>query len=309
MTLQQLKYFIKIAECGSISEAASQLFMSQPSLSYSLKQLEDEFGANFFNRSTRMITLTPKGEEFLAYARDIVDRQYRLYERFKEEVPAKRQLSVSTHHYAFAVTAFANVIKGLSAEQYDLTLRESGTYEILEDIATLKSEIGIIFLSEFNRKPLERYINDFNLSYHPIFKAPAHVFISKRHPMSGESSLTLEDLKDFPFLAFEQGRYNAFYFSEEILSEVPKRKVIYVRDRATLFNLLEMLDGYTFSTGILNNDLNGEDIVAIPLKPGQDMEIGYLSNKKASLSFEAQDYVKELKRLIALYGYKLIKEQ
>ncbi|MCD8205244.1 MAG: LysR family transcriptional regulator [Clostridia bacterium] len=307
MTLQQLKYFVKIAECGSITEAAQELFIAQPSLSSSVKMLEQEFDIMLFTRSARGIALTPEGYEFLAYARDILEKEDTLNEHFLAGHVHKRQLAVSTHHYAFSVTAFANVIKHLGeSDEYSLSLRESRTYEILDDVALYRSEVGILFISDFNRKPLKRYLNDMHLAYHPIFNTQAHVFLSKKHPLAGRAKLTLDELSDYPYLCFEQGAYNAFYFSEEVLSEVARTKVIHVTDRATIFNLMEQINGYTVSTGILHNDLNVEDIVSIPIKPAQNIQIGWISNKKAVLSSMARDFVDELCYIINGYGYKIL---
>ncbi|MCD8201244.1 MAG: LysR family transcriptional regulator [Clostridia bacterium] len=307
MTLQQLKYFVKIAECGSITEAAQELFIAQPSLSSSVKMLEAEYGLSLFNRSARGIALTPEGSEFLAYARDILEKEDSLNEHFLEGRVHKRQLAVSTHHYAFSVTAFANTVKNLnSSDEYNFTLRETRTYEILDDVASYRSEIGVLFVSDFNRKPLKRVLEDLHLSYHPLFNTKAHVFISKNHPLAVKSFLTLEELMKYPYLSFEQGVYNAFYFSEEVFSEVARSKVIHVSDRATIFNLMAQVNGYTVSTGILHNDLNKEDIVSVPLRPAQDIQIGWISNKKAVPSREARDFVDELCNIISGYGYKVL---
>ncbi len=307
MTLQQLKYVIKIAECGSITDAAEKLFISQPSLSNSVKELEKEFGIDIFRRTARGVTLTADGLEFLAYAREVEAKSTQLLVHFKGGKNSKRQFSVSSHHYAFAVTAFANVIKILPSDEYEFTLRETRTYEIIDDVASFRSEVGVLYVNDFNRKILQKLFRERHVVFYPIFKADAHVFLSARHPLAKMEEVTLEDLADYPFLSFEQGAYNSFYFSEEILSAVPRKKTIHVTDRATLFNLAEKLKGYTICSGILNNDLNGSNIVAVKLKTDEDMEVGWIQNSQGPLSSAAHWYICELKRLIYEYGYKLIK--
>lgn len=306
MTLQQLKYVIKIAECGSITEAAEKLFISQPSLSNSVKELEREFGIELFTRTARGVTLTADGAEFLAYAREVDEKSNQLDVRFKGGKTIKRQFAVSSHHYAFAVTAFANVIKLLPSDEYEFTLRETRTYEILDDVASFWSEVGVLYVNDFNKKIMEKLFRERRVQFTPIFKAEAHVFLSAHHPLANRDEVSLEDLDEYPFLAFEQGAYNSFYFSEEILSAVPRKKTIHVTDRATLFNLAEKLQGYTICSGVINNDLNGADIVAVRLKTDEDMVIGWLQNIKMPLSSAAQLYIDELKRLISEYGFKLI---
>lgn len=303
MTLQQLKYIIKIVECGSITEAARQLFISQPTLSTALKDLETELGIEIFYRTPKGISLSTDGSEFLSYARQIIEQTQLLEQRYTNKKPSKQLCSVSTQHYAFAVNAFVNLISSLSAEEYEFTLRETRTYEIIEDVASFRSEIGVLYLSAFNEKVLKKLLKENHLRFTPLFNAEPHIFISSSHPLSQRTEVSLEDLDNYPFLAFEQGTYNSFYFSEEILSTAPHKKTIHVSDRATLFNLLIGLNGYTICTGVLNNNLNGDQIVSVKLKTDERMQIGLISNEKIPLSTTASHYVEELKKLIVDYGY------
>jgi Transcriptional regulator len=303
MTLQQLKYIIKIVECGSITEAARQLFITQPSLSTAVKELETELGIEIFYRTTKGISLSIDGTEFLAYARQVIEQMELMEQRYLGKKPVKQLCSVSTQHYAFAVNAFVNLLLALDVDEYEFTLRETRTYEIIEDVKNLRSEIGIIYFSDFNEKVLNKLLKENHLVFNPLFEAAPHVFISSKHPLARNSSVTLEDLDNYPFLAFEQGEYNSFYFSEEILSTVSHKKIIHVSDRATLFNLLIGLNGYTICTGVLNSDLNGENIVSVPLITDERMRVGWIANEKAHLSSMALDYISELKRVISEYGY------
>lgn len=300
MTLQQLKYIIKIVECGSITEAARQLFISQPSLSAAVKEIETEFGISIFYRTSKGISLSSDGTEFLSYARQIVEQTQLLEQRYTNKKPLKQLCSVSTQHYAFAVNAFVNLISSLEADEYEFTLRETRTYEIIEDVANFRSEVGILYFSDFNEKVLKKLLKEKHLTFTPLFDAKPHVFISAAHPLASRKTVTLKDLEPYPFLAFEQGTYNSFYFSEEILSTAPHKKTIHVSDRATLFNLLIGLNGYTICTGVLNSDLNGDNIISVKLKTTETMRVGFICNEKTPLSAMALRYIEELKKVITL---------
>lgn len=303
MTLQQLKYIIKVVECGSITEAARQLFISQPSLSAAIRELEAELQIVIFHRTVKGISMTADGSEFLSYARQIIEQTGLLEQRYLDAKPSKQLCSISTQHYAFAVSAFVNLLSSIAAEEYEFTLRETRTYEIIEDVAQFRSEIGILYYSDFNEKVLRKLLNENHLKFTPLFDAEPHVFISAEHPLAKKNQIMMEELQEFPCLAFEQGTYNSFYFSEELLSTVPHKKAIHVSDRATLFNLLIGLNGYTISSGILNSDLNGEHIISVRLDVKEKMRIGWISNERTPMSTMALRYINELKKLILQYGH------
>ena len=305
MTLQQMKYIIAIVQYGSITEAAKRLFISQPSLSNAVKDIETETGIEIFQRSVKGITLTSDGTEFLSYARQVVEQAELMEQRYLNKKPSRQLCSVSTQHYAFAVNAFVNVISALDTDEYEFTLRETRTYEIIEDVKNFHSELGILYLSEFNEKVITKLLKESHLIFTPLFTANPHVFVSSLHPLSDKKLITLSDLEDYPCLAFEQGEYNSFYFSEEILSTVPHKKIIHVSDRATLFNLLIGLNGYTICTGVLNNNLNGDNIISVPLETDEKMNVGFIKNEKANLSSFAENYIDQLKRLINEYDKSL----
>lgn len=304
MTLQQLRYIVGIVESGSITEAAKRLFITQPSLSNAVKELEGEMGIEIFNRRARGISLTADGAEFLAYARQVLEQAELLEQRYKGKAPSRQLCAVSTQHYAFSVNAFVELVKESPAEEYEFTLRETRTYDIIQDVCNLRSEIGILYLSDFNQKVIMKLLKEKRLEFHPLFEAAPHVFISAQHPLAGQPAVTLEQLEDYPCLSFEQGEYNSFYFSEELLSTVYHKKSITVSDRATLFNLLIGLNGYTICTGVLSEDLNGSDIVSVPLDTPEKMRIGWIVSSKAVLSQTARDYIEHLKKWIAQYGYE-----
>ncbi|MCZ0702288.1 DNA-binding transcriptional LysR family regulator [Natronobacillus azotifigens] len=305
MTLQQLKYIIKIVECGSISEAAKQLFITQPSLSNAVKELEKELQIEIFHRTTKGIYLSVEGTEFLSYARQIIEQAELMERRYKGNNSSKQLCSISTQHYAFAINAFVELLMDLSMDEYEFILRETRTYEIIEDVKNFRSEIGILYCSNFNEKILSKLLKECGLKFHFLFEAEPHIFIYAKHPLAENIAVTLEDLEMYPFLAFEQGEHNSFYFSEEILSTVPRKKTIHVSDRATLFNLLIGLNGYTISTGVLSSDLNGENIISVPLITDERMRIGWISNEKSQRSQIALDYISKLKKWIREYGYSI----
>lgn len=305
MTLQQLKYIIEIVNSGSMSEAAKRLFISQPSLSNAVRELENELGIEIFLRTNKGISLSTEGTEFLSYARQVVEQAGLLEARYRNAKPMRQHFSVSTQHYSFAVNAFVNLIKQYSYEEYEFTLRETRTYEILEDIKSLRSEVGILYLSSFNSKVLEKLIRESSLSFHPLFQVNPHVFISTGNPLAGRAFVTLEDLQPYPCLSFEQGDYNSFYFSEEILSTVSRKKSVFVSDRATLFNLLIGLNGYTISTGIISAELNGTDIISVPLRVDEMIRVGWLSHKSITLSKLGTIYIDELKKTVSQNGLRL----
>ncbi len=305
MTLQQLKYFIETVNSGSINKAAERLFISQPSLSNALRDLETEIDHELLIRTPKGISLTSEGAEFLGYARQVMEQAGLLEQRWLNKKPSKRQCSISTQHYAFAVNAFVNMVKKTDAQEYEYTLREARTYEIVEDVKNLRSELGILYLNNFNRQVIEKLLRENNLIFHPLFTAKPHVFISSENPLAKKEYVTLEDLEDYPRLSFEQGEYNSFYFSEEILSTEYVKKEIHVGDRATIFNLMIGLNGYTISTGIVSADLNGENIVAVPLMVDDAIEVGWISHKELQLTWQAALYLEELKAVIAEYGVKV----
>lgn len=300
MTLQQLKYIIEIVNCGSMNMAAQKLFISQPSLSNAVKELEKELGIEIFIRTNKGVSLSNNGQEFLGYARQIIEQTELLEERYHKEKPARRLLAVSTQHYAFSVNAFVNLLKDYAQDEYDFRLRETKTHEIIDDVKNMRSEIGVLYLSDFNEQVICKILQENELVFKELFTAKPHVFISAKHPLADKELINFSDLEPYPCLSFEQGIYNSFYFSEEIHSTVSHRKNIYVSDRATLFNLAIGLNGYTISTGVLSEDLNGTNIIAVPLDSKEKIRVGYIYNKYNHLSKLAQSYIKKLEHYISL---------
>lgn len=306
MRIQQLEYLEKIVEAGSINEAAKRLFLTQPSLSNAVKELENEMGIQIFQRSSGGISLTAEGREFMTYSKQILDQVNLMNERYKNGQQRKQSFSVSAQHYAFVVHAFVELIKSVNANEYQFTLRETETQNIFNDLARFKSELGILYTNGFNQKIMQRLFKENNLVFTPLFVAKPHIFVSRYNPLTSKSSVNLSDLEDYPYLSYEQGEVNSFYFSEEILSTLSHKKNIKVSDRATIFNLMVGLNGYTISSGIISSKLNDDKIVAIPLNVDDDITMGWLKHRQVELSPLAERYLTMLKEHIRGYGFKII---
>ena len=298
MTLQQLRYVTMVAETGTITEAANRLYISQPSLTNAIHELEKEMNNVIFNRTNKGISLSREGEDFLGYARQILEQAAILEDKYKGNGGGKKQYCVSTQHYSFAVNAFVDLIKEYGQDEYDFSLRETQTYEIIEDVARLRSEIGILFLNDFNEAVINKILKSYDLEFHQLYVAKPHVFISRKHPLAGKDRIINEELEEYPYLSFEQGEHNSFYFSEEVFAAVERKKNIRVRDRATLFNLLIGLNGYTVCSGVIDKKLNGKDIIAVPLADENDMRIGYITHRKGMLSRLGNTYLEAIKKYL-----------
>lgn len=301
MTLQQLRYAIAVADAGSITAAAARLFIAQPSLSKALSELEAEMGVTIFERSARGVRPTEDGTRFLSYARQVIEQADLLESQFMHGTPVRRVFAVSSQHYAFVVNAFVELVREIGRERYEFSLREGTTAGIIDDVRTQRSEVGVIYRSEFNREVITGAVRRADLRFEPLFVAAPHVFVSRTSPLAGRESVTLDDLAPFPRLSYDQGTQNSFYFSEELHPTQMVDKQIVVTDRATLFNLLIGLDGYTISSGILSADLNGEDIVSVPLESDERMEAGLLRLAGCPLSPVAARYVEHLREYVAGY--------
>ena len=298
MTLQQLKYAITVAQTGTITEAAEKLYISQPSLTNAIHELEKEMNIEIFTRTNKGIIVSKDGEDFPGYARQVLEQAEVLEDKYKGGGGGKKKFCISTQHYSFAVNAFVDLIKKYGQDEYDFSIRETQTYEIIEDVAKMNSELGIIFMDDFNDVVLNKILKSNDLEFHQLYSARPHVFISRRHPLAGKQIITNEQLEAYPYLSYEQGEHNSFYFSEEIFSTYERKKNIRVRDRATLFNLLIGLNGYTVCSGIIDKKLNGKDIIAVPLADEKDMRIGYITHRKGMISRLGNTYIEALKKYL-----------
>lgn len=296
MTLAQLKYVITVAEAKSMNEAAKQLFISQPSLSSAIRELEEEIGIEVFRRSNKGVSVTPEGEVFVGYARQVVEQYHLIETKYIEKKNMKKKFGVSTQHYTFAVKAFVEMVKQFGMEEYEFTIYETKTYEVIENVKNFKSEVGILYINDFNQKILNKLFIEYGLEFHPILDCHIYVYMWKGHPLADHTEITLEELEDYPCLSFDQGTNNSFYFAEEVLSTYHYKQLIKANDRATLLNLMIGLNGYTLCSGIICEELNGSDYCAIRLKADEIMTIGYLSRKGVAISSLGQKYIEELSK-------------
>ena len=304
MTLQQLKYADAVATCGSISEAARRVFVTQPTLTESIRALEEELRTAIFTRSTRGIAVTREGEEFLASARQILDDAARIQEKYTGKAVRKPQFAVSCQHYAFAVEAFMEVVKECEAAAYDFTLRETVTSEIIEDVARHRSEIGVMYLSSRNERVISKLLKNEGLKFEELFVSRPHVFLGKRHPLAKrKGGVTPEELDAYPFISFEQGTENALYFAEEVMPSIDRKKNIRVRDRATMTNLILGLNGFTVASGALSKELNGPDVVAVPLKMDDMIRVGLVVQSDAPLSSAGKIFVSAIRECCVERSY------
>ena len=304
ISLQQMQYFIEVAAEGSISAAADLLYVAQPTMSAAMRDLESRVGRELLVRSARGVTLTNDGVEFLGYARQVVEQAELLEQRYLGRPPSRRLLGVSAQHYSFVVDAFVRMVRASDAAEYEFSLRETRTWDIIEDVRTLRSELGILFRNDFNRNVIDKLLRDSGLAFHPLFVADPHIFVSRRNPLASRERATLDDLVDLPRLTFDQGANNSFYFAEEILSTLSSAQEIRVSDRATIFNLMIGLDGYTISTGIISDDLDPE-IVAVPLDVDERIEIGWIGRTAIPLTEQAQRYLTEVRTVVTEAGVAL----
>lgn len=296
MTLTQLRYAIMVANSSSMNEAARNLFISQPSLSTAIKELEEEIGVELFRRTNRGISVTPEGEEFLGYARQVVEQYALIESKYVAKEQTKKKFSVSMQHYTFAVSAFVQLVKQFGMDEYEFAIHETRTYDVIQDVKNFKSEIGILYINDFNRNVLAKLFHESNLEFHPILECSIYVYMWKGHPLAGQEMITLEDLREYPCLSFEQGAYNSFYFAEEVLSTYEYKRLIKADDRATLLNLMVGLNAYTLCSGIICEELNGSDYCAVKLDSDEVMTIGYLVRKGVTISPLGQKYLEEISK-------------
>lgn len=294
MTLLQLKYVITIADCGSMNEAAKRLYLSQPSLSETVMSLEEEIGIEIFIRTNRGIKTTVEGEEFLAYARQVVEQYRLLDDKYISRTKSRKKFCVSMQHYTFAVKAFVEVAKQFGLDEYEFAVRETKTAEVIEDVKNFKSEVGILYRNEFNGKVLDKLFERNELEFHELFTCNTCVYLWNGHPLAENERITMEELEEYPCLSFEQGLNNSFYLSEEVLSTYNYKRIIKINDRATALNLMVGMNAYTLCSGIICKELNGSEYSAIPLDRDEKMTIGYVARKGINLSKLGKRYIDEL---------------
>lgn len=294
MTLQQLKYVLMVAEKRSMNKAAQALFIAQPSLSAAVRELEEEIGVTIFVRSSKGITVTAEGNEFLGYARQLMAQYALIDARYLSGTPVRKRFSVSMQHYTFAVQAFMRLVERFGMDEYEFAVHETKTYEVIENVRRFYSEIGVLYRNAFNEDVLMKILREKGLSFTPLFDCHAYVYLWRGHPLAQQELIHLEELAEYPCLSFEQGENNSFYLAEEILSTYHYKRVIKVDDRATCLNMMRGLNAFTLCSGVICAELNGGDYTAVRLDSDEGMTIGYIKRKEMPLSPLAEMYVQEL---------------
>ena len=296
MTLQQLIYAVKIADTKSMNKAATELFVSQPALSSTMRDLEEELQIEIFIRTNKGIVITTEGEEFLSYARQMVELNQMIEDRYTNNMKRKNKFSVSMQHYSFAVEAFMKLAREFALEDFELAVHETKTSEVIENVHNYRSELGILYLNDFNRKAMQKIFAENDLEFTELFQCDVYVYLSNHHPLADKDKITFEELGDYPCLSFEQGDKNSFYFAEEVLSNLEYKQTIKADDRATMLNLMTGLNGYTLCSGIICEDLNGSDYCAVKLDSDEIMTIGYVARKGVNISALGKKYLEEISR-------------
>ncbi len=299
MTLQQIHYALTVMEEGSMNKAAEKLFVSQPTLTSAIRELERDANITIFNRTSHGVILTNEGREFLMYARQVYQQYEMLQDRYSVKGNIRKRFCVSTQHYSFVVKAFVETVKKYDTASYDFAIKETRTLDVIEETGNSSSEVGVLYVSEYNRKYISRLLSERNLEFHPLSTCSAYVYLYKEHPLAGRKSIRFEELLEYPFMSFEQSDKGAMYLSEEILVENQYPRTIKVNDRATMFNLLRGLNGYTLCPGIISAELNGDDYLGVPYEadesnPNAVMEMGYIVRRNTILTEVGRDFINEL---------------
>ena len=294
MTILQLKYIIAIDEECSMRRAADRLYVSQPGLSSAVRDLENELGIQIFERVHNGVVTTAAGASFIAYARSAVEQFEKVEEKYLNSKNEKPTFSVSMQHYTIAVNAFIETVKEYDLEEYQFHIRETQTSEVIEDVKTLRSEVGVIALSDFNKSTFRKIFADASLEFTELFTRNTYLYLSKHHPLADKETISLDDVKDYPCMVFDQGDNTSFYYREEALATYDYKKVISTNERATSIELMLGLNGYAVGAAMLGDSLNTSEIKAIKLNEEENLTFGYITRKGAALSEMAQTFVQKL---------------
>ncbi|SFB26645.1 DNA-binding transcriptional regulator, LysR family [Acetitomaculum ruminis DSM 5522] len=295
MNISQLKYILEVAGSSSIREAATKLFISQPALSASIRELEEELGILIFERSNKGVCITDEGREFVTYAKKVLSQYEIMEERYLSKDSDKERFSVSTQHYNFSLKAFTNVIKKNDPEKYVFSFHETKTKDVLEDVRTLKSEVGIVSFSGSNEPVIKKLIKEYGLEFTPLMRRETYVYVWEDHELADRDEISIEELSDYPCLSFDQSDDSNYYLTEEAMADYDFKKLIKSDDRATTMELISKLHGYSIGSGMLSGEeaiLKG--MVSIKLKEEDPLTIGYIVRKDSDLSEYGKDYLEEL---------------
>lgn len=295
MNITQLKYVLEMASSSSMREASTKLYVSQPALSASIRELEDELGILIFERTNKGIYLTDDGREFITYAKKAVSQYEILEDRYLSRDSDKEKFSVSTQHYNFAIKAFTDLIKKFDPDKYVFSIHETKTKEVLNDVGSLKSEVGIISFSGSNESLIRKFFRDYQLDFVPLMQRETYVYVRKNHKFAGRKEISIDEMKEFPCISFDQSSDDNFYLTEEAMADYSFDKMIKSDDRATTMEIIAELGGYSVGSGMLSKEYSIlQGLVAIKMKEEDPLTIGYITRKGSVLSQYGEEYINEL---------------
>lgn len=302
MTFQQLKFVIEIARCGSINKASANLFISQSNISNSIKELEVELGIKIFERNNKGVVLTDRGKEFISYIRPLIEQMEKIEQFYSSEVSEPLlSFNISSQRYPFTVEAFLKFLESKNVNRYDLHIKETDMYQVIDDIYNNKSDIGIIFLSNMTEKFILKVLKSKNIEFNEIKRVKPHVFIRDSHPCADKESININELNDFPYVVFGQENGISLDFSEEValIDFEYSKKIIYIHDRATAYNIIANTDAFSIGSGIIPEGFGDKRIITIPIDGNtQEMKLGWIKLKSKQQTNEVIDFVKCLEEAI-----------
>jgi len=294
MTIQQLQYVVEVAKSDSINKAAQNLFISQPTLSVAIKELEEEIGTSLFQRSRKGIAITNDGIEFLRLAEEILGKlDYVKKSYLVKSASTISRFQVSCQHYAFVVEAFIQFMDKYKDSRFHFTIKETKTLACIEDVYQRKSILSIIYLNSANENLIRRVLTSKSMEFHEMYTVKPHVFLRKAHPLAGKSIISAEDLAPFPMIAYEQEKGE--YLGEEMIIVENPDKVISTQDRGTTNNIIANTDGYNIGTGYIIPGIISDEITSIPLDVDDEMQVGWISLANRELTDEIIEFVSLVK--------------
>ena len=289
MNIQQLRYVVAIANSGTFREAAEKMYVSQPSLSISVRDLEKELGFKIFRRTSSGTFLTRRGMEFYEKAQDVVKGFDIFQNQYASPEEEKKEFSISSQHYDF-LPPLMTEFSIRYPENKNFRIFESTTVQILDEVAQGHSELGIIYLNRQNTKGIMQRVDKLGLEVVDLIPFHTHIYLRKGHPLAKKKKLVMEDLAQLPTVRFTQEKDEYLYYSENFVDTSSSSQMFNVTDRATLNGILERTDAYATGSGFLDSQsVNG--ITVIPLEDNLDNKMVYVKREEMDLSPVAEKFV------------------
>lgn len=301
MTLLQMNYILEIDRCGSMNKAAQSLFVSQSALSSAISEVEKELGLTIFHRSNRGIALTEDGRELVAQIAPIVEQSRRLSRYYgRRKAGDRARLSIASQRYPFCAKAFVEVLHRMEEQPLQAALKEMDMPAVIQDVASGGSGLGVIFVSDLTERAIRRSLEEKDLVFEPLVTLRPHVFLRRGHPLAGETSVTVEQLRPYPHAVFTQSDSDLNFAEEAVAGTgVDFARMIYVCDRATIYNVMAHTDCVSTGSGILPEGYADEGLAAIPLGDGRDMRLGVIRRRGHPLTEPEQSFVERLREITA----------